>query len=570
MKELLTKMKDLISQPIPVNEFLDKNSDNKQINKFNRHFDSYRYGITMVFPLYVANQISPLANYLNVNPDIKILRLKIENADFFSQSGGSVDTLMSTLAGCRNLTTLDMSYYGLLPFTVNQGLVDLAHNQSLISLELPRLIDEKSNLAILEKNTYLKTLKLTGNDDQPVMVNNKVRILSNHSSVENFDFSRCVMNAEGISPFSKNHVLKSLNLLDTHIGDDGADILSTHPTLTRLNLSLCNISKAGVAVLMKNHVMRELILKVNPIDDEGARLLSTHPSLTKLNLFGCKITDKGAGFLMENHVLTDLNLEVNRLLSDVGARLLSTHRTLTCLNLAFCRIGLTGAAHFLQNTVLRSLNLSHIFPTQSASNILGNRLAVDFSKHPTLTKLSLKGCHIDDDGAIALASNTRLTWLNLMDNPIGFLGAIALARNESLKTLKVSIADEKQLGWLFLLGNQNLESLTIRYPQNQHPNHQVYQFCSAVKHHQGLNRLTIRNASLQMEQDQKFNEVLLEYLPIPNVLTGIVFDYTKRGYSYPYDYGLFCRSLTPKIKKQINKELPQIRESLNRFALTQI
>ncbi len=520
----------------------------------------------MVYPLSIANQIYPLANYLNVNPDIKILRLRI-NGDLFSQSGGSFDTLMSTLAACRNLTTLNMNYFGL-PFTVNQGLVDLAHNQSLTSLELSRLIDEKSNLAILEKNTHLKTLKLTGSDNnQSVMVNDKVRILSNHSTVENFDFTCSVMNAEGIFPFSKNHVLKSLNLNGAHIGDDAADILSTHPTLTRLDLSLCDISNTGVAVLMKNHVLRELILKMNNIDDEGALHLSTHPGLTKLNLFGCKITDKGVGFLMENHVLTDLSLEVNRLLSDESARLLSTHRTLTCLNLAFCRIGLTGAAYFLQNTVLRSLNLSHIFATQSASNILGNRLAVDFSKHPTLTKLSLKGCHIDDEGAIALASNTRLTWLNLMANPVGSLGAIALALNESLKTLKVSIADEKQLGWLFLLGNQNLESLTIQYPQIQHLTNR---FCSAVKHYQGLNRLTIRNDSRQMVQDQKFKEVLLEHLPIPSVLIGIVFEYTKRGYSYLYDSGLFYRSLTPKIKKQINKELPQISESLNRFALTQI
>ncbi len=566
MKELLTKMKDLISQPIPVKKnILDKNSDEKQINKFNHFFDPFRYGITMVYPLQGDYQIYPLANYLNLNPDIKILRLDI-NGDLFSQFGGSFDTLMSTLAACRNLTTLNMNYFGL-PFTVNQGLVDLAHNQSLTSLELSKLIDEKSNLAILEKNTHLRTLKLTGNDNnQSVMFNNKVHILSNHSTVENFDFTCSVRNAEEISPFSKNHVLKSLNLEGTHIGDGAADILSTHPTLTSLDLSQCDISNTGVAVLMKNHVLRELILEMNNIDDDGALHLSTHPGLTKLNLFGCKITDKGVGFLMENHVLRDLNLEVNRLLSDESVRLLSTHPTLTRLSLAYCPIGLTGAAHFLQNTVLRSLNLSYIFPPQSASNILGNRLAVDFSKHPTLTRLSLKGCHIDDEGAIALASNTRLTWLSLMDNPIGFLGAIALALNESLKTLKVSIADEKQLGWLFLLGNQNLKSLTINYMSRDY----YYRFCSAVEHYQGLNRLTIRNASRQMEQDQKFKEVLLEHLPIPSVLTGIVFEYTKRGYSYLYDSGLFCRSLTPKIKKQINKELPQIRDSLNRFALTQI
>ena len=557
MKELLTKMKDLISQPIPISEnLLDTASDNKIMNKF----DCYRYGITMTFPIKAEKEVNLLADYLNVNPDVKILNTHD------NKSEGNYDKIISTLAGCRYLTQLQIGYRDAL-FVGNQALAALAHHKSLTFLGLPALMDEKSNLAILEKNTRLKTLKLIGDDDEsadPNKFDEKVRILSNYSSVENFHFRACVMNAKAINYFSSNRGLKYLNLEGSNVGDEVTVILSTHPTLTRLNLSLCGISNVGVAFLMKNHVLRDLNLAENDaIRNKGAGLLSTHPSLTKLNLRTCKITDKGAGFLMNNHVLRDLSLQFTYV-SDEGACLLSKHPTLTSLNLANCNVSLTGAAYFLQNTVLRSLNLSQPW-IPPGSNILGNSHADYFWNHPTLTRLSLKSCHIGDKGAIELASNTRLTWLNLMDNPIGFLGAIALALNESLKTLKVSIPDEKQLGWLFLLGNQNLESLTIKYPKNHHPGLDAYRFCSAVRHHQGLNRLTIRNASRQMEQDQKFRQVLLALLPIPNVLTAIVFDYTKRGYSYPYDYGLFCRSLTPKIKKRINKELPQIREHFSKL-----
>ena len=562
MKELLTKMKDLISQPIPLSEnLLDTASDNKIMNKF----DHYRYGITMAFPIRAEKEVNLLADYLNVNPDIKILNIRDH------ESGGNYDKIISTLAGCRYLTQLKIRSRDAL-FVGNQALAALAHHKSLTFLGLPALMDKKSYLAILEKNTHLKTLELLGDDESadPGEFDEKVRILSNYSSVENFHFLYCIMNAKAINYFSSNRGLKYLNLKGSKVGDEVTVILSTHPTLTRLNLSDCGISDVGVVFLMRNHVLRDLNLGDNAIGNESAGLLSTHPGLTKLNLFGCKIKDKGAGFLMNNHVLRDLSLQFTYV-GDEGACLLSKHPTLTSLNLANSNIHLEGAAYFLQNTVLRSLNLSRpLFLPTSDLNIVGNCLAGYFWNHPTLTRLSLKSCHIGDKGAIELASNTRLTWLNLMDNPIGFLGAIALALNESLKTLRVSIPDEKQLGWLFLLGNQNLESLTIKYPKNHHPGLDTYRFCSEVRHHQGLNRLTIRNASRQMEQDQKFKQVLLEYLPIPDVLTGIVFDYTKRGYSYPYDYGLFCRSLTPKIKNQINKELPQIRESLNRFALTQI
>ena len=561
MKELLTKMKDLISQPIPVKKnILDTASDNKIMNQF----DCYRYGITMAFPIRAEEKVNLLADYLSVNPDIKILNIH----DY--KSGGNYDKIISTLAGCQYLTQLQIGYRGAL-FVGDQALAALAHHKSLTFLGLPALMDKKSNLAILEKNTRLKTLKLLGDDESvdPGEFDEKVRILSNYSSVENFHFRACIMNAKAINYFSSNRGLKYLNLEGSNVGDEVTVILSTHPTLTRLNLSFCGISNVGVAFLMKNHVLRDLNLGENvAISNKGAGLLSTHPSLTKLNLRACKITDKGAGFLMNNHVLRDLSLQFTYV-HDEGACLLSKHPTLTSLNLTDCGVSLKGAAYFLQNTVLRSLNLSRLlFLPTSDLDIVGNCLAGFFLNHPTLTRLSLKRCLIGDKGAIELASNTRLTWLNLMDNPIGFLGAIALALNESLKTLKVSIPDEKQLGWLFLLGNQNLESLTIKYPKNHHPGHHTYRFCSAVRHHQGLNQLTIRNASRQMEQDQKFKKVLLEYLPIPDVLTGIVFDYTKKG--YPYDYGLFCRSLTPKIKKRINKELPQVRESLNRFASAQI
>ncbi len=267
---------------------------------------------------------------------------------------------------------------------------------------------------------------------------------------------------------------------------------------------------------------------------------------------------------MKNLVLKDLYLGYNPL-SEESFRLLSTHPTLTRLGLGGCRIDIPwGNDFFLQNTVLRSLDLSDFRPHDTTRSILDNLLAHFFANHSTLTRLNLQGRCINDDGAMVLASNTRLTWLNLMDNPIGFLGAMALAFNETLKTLKISITDKKQLGWLFLLGNQNLKSLTIEYCSND-----PFRSCPTDRYYHGLNGLNIRNTALHMERDKQFRN-LLKVLPIPDVLTDIIHGYAKRSHSYPYNFSLFCHSLTPEIKKQINAKLPQIREEIKLFASTSI
>ncbi len=257
MKELLAKMKNLISQSIPVNEnLLDTDSEDKIINIL----DGYRYGITMVFRVKNEQEIYHVVNYLNLNPDIKILNLLVEGS--LARSEVSFNRIMENLELCKYLTSLEMSC-GDQPFFVTQGFAVLALKKSLTSLGLPAKIDEKS-IALLEKNTHLKTFKLCryGHELQEGEVNEKIRIILNNPGIENLEFNNCSINDKVMHHFSNNRVLKSLNLImNNNISDDGVAILSTHPTLTRLNLIGCNISNAGVAILMKNPLLRESCLR---------------------------------------------------------------------------------------------------------------------------------------------------------------------------------------------------------------------------------------------------------------------------------------------------------------------
>jgi len=140
--------------------------------------------------------------------------------------------------------------------------------------------------------------------------------LQNLSLLEKLDLSNTKMTYMGIDSIVKEAKwpqLKSLNLSDNNIGDQGLAMLSTKdwPLLENLNLSNTKLTLKGIKVMThesKWSHLRCLNLSYNEINDEGLEILS-HKDwslLEKLNLSNSKITSKGVDVLVNKMNLANL------------------------------------------------------------------------------------------------------------------------------------------------------------------------------------------------------------------------------------------------------------------------
>jgi Ran GTPase-activating protein (RanGAP) involved in mRNA processing and transport len=336
----------------------------------------------------------------------------------------------------------------------------LGHNQ----LNSNALLDMVKSLVV---NTTVKFLDLQHCSTDGLAGPSFAHLLTLNTSITHLNLAGNLIGGEhGMVVFAKalhtNKTLKTLNLCQNNIGFNGiiflAAALRVNDSLKHLGLGKNNINAAAMQelclALMSNTALTHLLLFSNCIEDKGAEalanLLLANSTIVTLDLYANNIKKEGAIALADalhvNCTLTNLSLECNNIERRGGQAIgaaLEVNTGLHDLTLgsdhleaaAICVSKIVTA--ILTNKTLKFLTLRGI------PKIDCHKLALALEGNISLLGLTLPCCHINSDGAIALAgalmNNVSLTQLDLAHNEIDDAGAIALAdalkRNSNLTRL---------------------------------------------------------------------------------------------------------------------------------------
>jgi Ran GTPase-activating protein (RanGAP) involved in mRNA processing and transport len=264
--------------------------------------------------------------------------------------------------------------------------------------------------------------------------------LRRSTTVTHLDLCGYVLSRENVQQLKavlrQNTVLEYLDLTSSDLGS--ADLAEIAPVLYRnTSIKALDLTNNDLDGIESSNALRELILRNNTITSlciarngfgrnatavrsiaDGMR---SNTTLQQLDLRTCGLGDQGISVLaialtIRNASLLELNLR-NNAITSVGLRTLvydnvEALKTLTKLCLTYNAIRSEGA------TIMAD--------------------ALGHNAMPSLKRLDLGGCIIDDDGFVALVSaleqNTGLQILNLQYNHFGERGFMALA--ESLPNIK--------------------------------------------------------------------------------------------------------------------------------------
>lgn len=212
---------------------------------------------------------------------------------------------------------------------------------------------------------------------------------------------------------SHNQTLVTLDVSHNVLSDIGLKEFEDWASLTDLDISANYFSKAGIASICKNPGLKRLSARQNKLDHESASLLSQRTQYEALDLGSNNLKDKGAKALAQCPHLLVLDISDNQI-TDNGIAEFASHSTLTHLVARINNItdeGLNGCLS--QNTTLTYLDM-------------GNNLLIcptSIGDHPGLIYFKGYANHINDDGATAIARNTRLKVALLSANHITSKGA---------------------------------------------------------------------------------------------------------------------------------------------------
>lgn len=118
------------------------------------------------------------------------------------------------------------------------------------------------------------------------------------------------------------------------------------------------------------------------------------------------------------------------------------------------RINLLDLVNLFENKPIQDLRLENC-------TIVGDIGILGRMVH--LNRLFFEGSNIGDNGAIAIAQNTRVTWINLSGNNIGDAGAQALASvgNRNITNLRLDDNNIGDAGAMALSGSNNIRELYL-------------------------------------------------------------------------------------------------------------
>ncbi|XP_027360415.1 NLR family CARD domain-containing protein 3 isoform X3 [Abrus precatorius] len=339
---------------------------------------------------------------------------------------------------------------------------------------------------VLQTNTTLKTLDLSGNLVGDEGAKCLCDILVNNSSIEKLQLNSADLGDEGFSSLAgallehntirnihlngnyggalganalakaleSNKSLRELHLHGNSIGDEGIRSLMTGLSLHKGKLTLLDISNNSLTskgalhvaeYIRKSRSLLWLNLYMNDIGDEGAEkiadALKENRSITTLDLGGNNIHVDGvsaiAKVLKDNLVITTLELSYNPIGPDGAkalAEILKFHGNIKTLKLGWCQIGAKGAEFIADalkyNTTISILDLRANGLRDEGAQCLARSLKV---VNEALTSLDLGFNEIRDDGAFAIAQalksneDVAVTSLNIASNFLTKFGQSALA-----------------------------------------------------------------------------------------------------------------------------------------------
>jgi Ran GTPase-activating protein (RanGAP) involved in mRNA processing and transport len=305
------------------------------------------------------------------------------------------------------------------------------------SMDLPSL----SGLEVLlrSQDSKVKELILEQVDIHTVGLHPVLQELARNTTVTNLAIRNSVLSREDVQQLTaalrQNTALQYLDLTSSHLGSAGlaeiAPALYRNTSIKTLDLTtngLDDIESANILreLLRRNKTITSIYLSDNTFGLNAAATRSilegvrSNTALQQLGLLRCGLDDQNVSTLanalaIRKAALLELDLRVNDITS-VGVRALVDNveavNTLIKLCLASNPIGSEGA------TIL--------------ADALGRNVM------PSLKRLNLCACRIEDDGCVALVSaleqNTSLQILDFEDNAFGARGFMALA--ESLPNIK--------------------------------------------------------------------------------------------------------------------------------------
>ena len=256
----------------------------------------------------------------------------------------------------------------------------------------------------------------------------------------------------------KINSLRSLDLCYSAVKNVHISRLSSLPLLEELNLDSCPVGDWSLAHLADNNVvpnLKSLDLADTDVTDEGLVHVAKMKNLEHLSLFYCEITSSGLRHLSNMHSLQALNLD-SRDIGDSAMYHLRNLKNLKCLDVFSGRITDNGCSHIVKIQTLESLELCG-GGISDFGTFFCNMLAFECNIISHMGSLALTpiGCH-------HLSKLQNLTSLNLSQNErITNIGASSLATLSKLKALNLSYTNVTSDALPYFKELINLQSLAI-------------------------------------------------------------------------------------------------------------
>lgn len=288
--------------------------------------------------------------------------------------------------------------------------------------------------------------------------------LSRCPLIENLDLSYTPFQDAWLEPLTKVTSLRSLDLSNTYVSDDGVIFLTDHlKSIEKLGLTsdrnLSDRSLVALAALKSlkslnlshNYFISDLTLKqalkspdafhslqsINllfcDVSDRGVDSLASLPNLQSLNLAYTKITDGALTHISRIKRLKALSLEHTEI-TGATLRELSSLPELESLDLESVSLSNEGLKAIGALTQLKSLILNHPYNKQ----LTCDAVTAPLCNFKNLKALDLSYCQVSNAGLKNLQSLSDLQDLDIRGTFVTDYGMKSVALLKSLKKLNVS------------------------------------------------------------------------------------------------------------------------------------
>lgn len=259
----------------------------------------------------------------------------------------------------------------------------------------------------LQKNTYIKSLDLSGNQFD----GNAVKFLCK-INVKSLNLSGNLIGEEAYL-FAQNWHMEEICLEECEVPDFAASEILKNSKLRKINLSSNGLSDDALKMLPDSSPLEEIILNQNKITYKGAQFLEKHKNIKVINLGTNQIGDKGAEILSQNKTIIKLYLDQNNITKQ-GFLKLCTSISIQELSLFNNDICFDANDRLPKNTSFVRLNLGYNQIDSKCKTLLQELVSI-----PTLREIDLTNNKIDDEGAQVLFKfKSSSLQMILEDNPV--------------------------------------------------------------------------------------------------------------------------------------------------------